>query len=130
MARVQIIRSRETKVQVVFHKVYRATRRGTKLSDFAFQCDRNGKVIPHEDASVNNRMLDDIAAIECDSRFDAPFVRDDSYEYTECAILQCSCGTKIHLEDPLTNTCPCGAEYNMDGRMVDNDNAEEPWEED
>lgn len=44
--------------------------------------------------------------------------KDYSYSYFQAAIGKCICERLVTLEDPLTNTCDCGREYNMSAQLL------------
>lgn len=36
----------------------------------------------------------------------------------EAGVIRCRCGEPLELDDPMTNTCNCGAEYNGAGQRL------------
>lgn len=127
---MKIIQSR-TQINIVeYRKVFKVV--GLSGSSFAFKCNEDGIV----DTSQLGECAQDSyrQCLSGEIRLAAgkypvqpvPDVEDDSRHYWEPAIGLCDrCGEEVHL-DGFTNTCECGADYNMSGSLL---SSRENWGE-
>ena len=86
-----------------------------KNAGFSFECDENGVV---NESDMNDAALENYR--KCISgEFDVvnKGVKMDTHSYTEPAIIKCHCGCNVELYG-FTNTCDCGADYNMSGQQL------------
>jgi hypothetical protein len=75
-----------------------------------FDCDKEGnlkKDYPKESWESANNL----------EEFHAPYVETFTHYYTESSIGLCDCGREVTLYG-FTNTCDCGADYNMSGQRL------------
>jgi hypothetical protein len=83
---------------------------------FNFPCDKDGNILVNDlaDAAIDNLA-------KCfDGTYDVIYegIENQSYNYSEPAILKCNCGNRVYL-DGFTNTCDkCHADYNMSGQRL------------
>jgi hypothetical protein len=99
------------------HKVtsYRLFFEDEKCSDagYSFECDANGVPTP---AAAEKSSYKRLVAGQLPG-FLAPVVQTSHHAYTEPAIIRCSCRREVELSG-FTNTCDCGADYNMSGQQL------------
>jgi len=93
-------------------KYYREfARAGAKSACLAFESDRYGTPI-EEHTRVR------AAALATDTAYEDFGVRQVSWSYADPAVIRCDCCSG-HVElHGFTNTCECGADYNMSGDML------------
>lgn len=84
---------------------------------FSFPCDENGKVneVLQPAAQENLRKC-------LSNGFEGRQIHDRGIQRSESthrvpAVGKCDCGRKVTL-DSFTNTCDCGADYNMSGQCL------------
>lgn len=102
---------------------------------FAFNCDENGVIEEtklHEAAVENykacvagTKFINDVKMVFIEVKTTNGTVRHEGIGLCD------DCGAKVYLTDSLTNTCDCGAEYNMSGqRLRPRSEWEEPMDDD
>jgi len=103
------ILSKRTPVETKIY--YREFENTNSTGGSSFACDKDGKLLKeskyYEDSlkDVENGLKIDLGIVEYTSR------------HVEPAIGECSCGEKVELKG-FTNTCECGADYNMSGQLL------------
>lgn len=119
---MKIIQPR-TQIHIVeYRKVFKVV--GLPGSSFAFECAQNGVVDTQKlgecaQDSFRQCLQGEIRLTSGKFPVQAmPDVEDGSRFYWEPAIGLCDrCGEEVHL-DRFTNTCECGADYNMSGQLL------------
>jgi hypothetical protein len=98
-------------------------------SGFSFPCDKQGKLDLVKIHPIGQENL--TKCLNGEYEVTSRGVRDYSYAYREPARGRCSCGRVVVLEDPMTNTCDCGQEYNGGGQLLaPRCQWEESWDDD
>ena len=111
---MQIIKKRqyikETSYELVFEWVT------TPGGGFGFPCDADGKVNTH---GMSIHALRNLADCKAGVNNVKPgIVQENKYSYSEPAIGLCNhCEREVELSG-FTNTCDCGADYNMSGQEL------------
>jgi|SRR5579883_3214897 hypothetical protein len=96
---------------------------------FSFPCDKDGNLLMDEIPETARENLE--KCLSGEYAVTAEGVRDCSYSYFQAAVGKCACGQMVTLEDPLTNTCECGREYNSSAQLLaPRSQWEEVWDED
>lgn len=106
----EIIQRRQRATQVSYSHEF--TWRTDPGSGFSFTCDERGEIIVTD---VNRQNVEGCLSGAFDV-IDHGVVRDER-SYTVPAVLRCDCGADVALEG-FTNTCRCGADYNMSGQRL------------
>ena len=84
----------------------------------AFECDKDGYV--DTAALESNKPAAYASYINCQdrSKYLAPELEDRTHSYHAPAVGKCDhCGADVELYG-FTNTCDCGADYNMSGQLL------------
>lgn len=77
---------------------------------WAFMCDANGTLTE----KLTGEALDNYRM--CISTLRGEIV-ERTNNYVRPAIIRCNCGCHVTL-DRFTNTCDCGADYNLSGQLL------------
>ncbi len=87
-----------------------------KGAGYSFPCDASGNIAldEMEPAGIENYHLCRLREINVEYKGIETYKRS----WVDPAMLQCDCGEKVELYDPLDNVCNCGAIYNMSGQRV------------
>ena len=86
-------------------------RGGAKSACLAFQADRDG-------APIGEHARARVADLVADESYEDCGVREVSWSYSDPAVIRCDVCT-MHVElHGFTNSCSCGADYNMSGDML------------
>ena len=92
---------------------------GCQGSGYSFDCDENGNI-----DTVGLELKNPCAYqsyLSCkDNRekYKAPYVEEIEHNYSEPAVGECDhCKAEVYLSG-FTNTCDCGADYNMSGQLL------------
>lgn len=113
---MKIIRHREHKESVSYSLCFDYV--GERGWGFSFSCDKDGQV---DLASYQDRpaALENLAkCLFGGYQVQPPYIRTMMNSYNEPAIGICECcGAEVML-DGFTNTCNCGADYNMSGQRL------------
>lgn len=80
---------------------------------FYFPCDQEGKLLPMPELAKNN--YEDCIKGDNDTIYLGIERRENRYK--QPAVIKCHCGREVELHR-FTNTCQCGADYNMDGSLL------------
>ena len=124
---MKIIQQPYSEEVVTYQRVY-----GSKEGEmyFGFDCDPKGNI---DEEKLHPAALENYKSCEAGTKevngVKMHFIEVKKYERTlrHDRIGLCDvCEEKIWLSDPLTNTCNCGAEYNMSGQRL---RPREEWEE-
>ena len=106
---MQIIKRRELVESTTY---YRYFERRDSRGGFIFECDEQGNLLsPHENYDLCMTGLVD-GEVMIDRGIESRYHR-----YFEDAIGLCDCGREVYLHG-FTNTCECGADYNMSGQRL------------
>ena len=109
---MKILQRREHKTSVSFNHFFE--RKDERGAGFMFSCDESGKpLLMNPDAERNYQ--------ECLSGANGLIdhgVSCHEHSYVEPAVGECNdCGESVCLSG-FTNTCECGADYNMSGQQL------------
>ena len=83
---------------------------------FSFDCDEQGNVDESKLCEPARENLRKCRAGEFPDYEPQGIEQRESF-YTVPAVGQCDCGARVTL-DSFTNTCRCGADYNMSGQLL------------
>jgi hypothetical protein len=112
---MKIIRKRKTVQYTLYRRVFDYHDRPG--SGFSFPCDAHGELdlyeMPEEACKNFQRCLNGELDV-----IDRGVVWLNA-DYTQSAAGQCDCGVVVELTG-FTNTCECGADYNMSGQRLTN----------
>lgn len=90
---------------------------------FSFECNEQGEVDEakfHPEAVANYNACKSGTKVVNGKVMELLEVRKDETDYFEPAVGVCDvCERKMELNDPMTNTCDCGAEYNGSGQRLE-----------
>ena len=117
---MKIIRKREHVECVEYRRYYEyADQPG---GGFSFPSDMHGTVDASKlsDAAKENLLACALGTVKTQSgpvKMIDMGVERFEHSYWEPAVGQCSCGLEVYL-DGFTNTCECGADYNMSGQLL------------
>jgi len=101
-----------TESSLVFDRI------GETRSGYAFPIDTDGRVSADlaDFAAVN--LMELLTGTHPDSAtFQPPYVHTYAWRRTDPAVIRCACRRPVTLEG-FTNTCECGADYNMSGQRL------------
>lgn len=104
---MKIISKRQREIIKTYHRSFQF--KDDDSRGFSFDCDENGKVKDHHELDVQ-RCISDKRLNDC-----GVVVRERTT--TIAAVGECDCGAHVHLTG-FTNTCACGADYNMTGSRL------------
>jgi hypothetical protein len=86
-------------------------RTGAKSACLAFPSDADGNPLTEAHRAR-------VAELAIDPAYDDLGVGERSWSYADPAVIRCDCcGEPVELHG-FTNTCECGADYNMSGDML------------
>lgn len=127
---MKIIRQAFSEEVVSYSKTYGAANGEVY---FGFPCNEAGEV----QADLNPAAAENYKACESGTLVKNKElmvfleVRKDTHTVKNEAIGRCDdCDAKVHLTDPMTNVCNCGALYNSSGQKLKPESEwEEPWDE-
>jgi len=113
----KFINKREHGVRVEYSRSFM---RKTGAGGFAFPCDEHGNLIvdPARTSSTLAGLVSRVAALVDDTSYRDDGVRRDEWPTVTAAVIECErCRAHVTLSG-FTNTCSCGADYNMSGDML------------
>lgn len=113
---IEIIRTRERVERATYYRCF--DREDQPGSGWSFPCDEHGNVDVASLAPAGKENWDECVT---NTKSSGPVV-DRGVEtitnyYTRPAIGRCDCGSEVALSG-FTNTCECGADYNMSGSRL------------
>ena len=89
---------------------------GENKFGFGFDCDENGVVNEKNLTDLGKKNLAICRSNE-NNAFEKPYIMTHTNHWVEEAVLECDCGAEVSLHG-FTNTCECGADYNMSGQRL------------
>jgi hypothetical protein len=116
---MEIIRRRQTITETSFDLVFPVLDKSDAAwyvsgSGFSFPCDEKGVVQPLPEAAQENLEK----CYSGEHNVGPSEVRKSEFKYTEPAVGRCvRCKREVILCG-FTNTCNCGADYNMSGQLL------------
>lgn len=109
---MKIIKNRQRVTKVSYDLVFDFV--GCPGSGFAFPCDEKGDVFPMNSAAAENFRKCAMGEYDVENKG----VRKYEHSYWEDAIGRCvRCRAEVILYG-FTNTCRCGADYNVSGQLL------------
>jgi hypothetical protein len=106
---------RRKRVDVVEYKLH-FDRPGDPGSGYSFECDKDGNV---DESKLHPCAVSNLHSCLCgEFKLEEPYVQKHESFYTEPCIGKCdACDEQVYLTH-FTNTCDCGADYNMSGQRL------------
>lgn len=111
---MKIISRRQRREVVTYHRVF--DRRALPGSGFSFDCDKDGNV---DVAALNPCAQDSWKLVTTHPEdYEDLGAEERINRWTEPSVGECEkCGEQVSLYG-FTNTCECGADYNMSGQRL------------
>ena len=111
---MEIIQRRKTERGERFYLDYRW--RNDPEAGFSFECDKDGNVDLESKPDIARENYEKCLSGEHDVVFRG--IEHDEWSYRVPAVGKCNdCGCEVELAQ-FTNTCDCGADYNMSGQQL------------
>jgi hypothetical protein len=112
---MRIIEKRASGVSVSFeHNYGQANAKGAIELSYGFPCDAMGVILPLQYEAARANLAKCIAGLD---GIVSMGVREYRHTFTLPAIGECECKAHVVLSG-FTNTCDCGADYNMSGQRL------------